>query len=197
DRVRDLTPRAVSLTSPSPSLAPIDASAMSSADTQAPTRIVSMRSKSDEAAAVDDGDNVENVEHSDAGVLLDAAEHSGVIHGDRRFVTVLVGLLPGWGALVQQIANVPMGAFGVNRVKNLFFRQLQTLAEEKRGQIIRRGPDSFVIAFGTKESTPKDAEHALACAFATQQILDGLAKDPKQRLVAHMGIASGTALATS
>ena len=213
DRVKDLTPRAVSIDGIGRGAGPHSLDSIDegmSIDTAAPTRIVSPHSH---AASPSDGDDVatremargtasaepeedrHGVEHSDAGVLLDAAEHSGVLHGDRRYVTVLVGLLPGWGALAQQI-NVPMGAFGVSRLKNLFFRQLQQLVVDNGGAMIRRGPDSFVVAFGLEEPSPKDAERALTCAFATQKILDDLAKDPRQRLTAHMGVECGTALAT-
>jgi serine/threonine protein kinase len=223
DRVRDLTPRAVNFTGLADMVSPFDSSASGSLstgeNTSAPTRILSktgaaraeanddattaapkglMNSLAAEGEAADaaslDSSSGDPAEHSEGGVLLDAVEHSGILHGDRHYVTVLVGLLPGWGALVQQIANVPMGAFGVSRLKNLFFRQLQQLAVQKGGNVIRHAPDAFIIAFGTKEPGPKDAEHALACAFATQKILDDLAKDPRQRLVAHMGIASGTGL---
>ncbi|HEY4221157.1 MAG TPA: protein kinase, partial [Myxococcota bacterium] len=196
DRVKDLSPRAVAIHGIGeavglPSDTFDDDEHEKSADTSEPTKIVSMRMRRVKGSSTEG-----SPERSDPGVILDAAETSGVIHGDRRFMTVLVGLLPGWGELAQQIANVPMGAFGVNRLKNLFFRQLQTLAEQKHGAIIRRGPDSFVVAFGLEEPGPQDAEHALGCAFATQKILDDLAKGPRQRLVAHMGIASGTGLAT-
>jgi eukaryotic-like serine/threonine-protein kinase len=203
DRVRDLTPRVVSIhglgETPTPGHS---AEGFTSVDTHAETRVVTP-SKPDEqetkvapkgmlASLASEGE----AEHSDAGVLLDAVEHSGVLHGHRRFITCLVGVLPGWAALASQIANVPMGAFGVNRLKNIFFRQLTTMAQEKKGTIIRRGPDSFVIAFGIEQPDQSDALHALQTAFSVQKVLDDLAKDPRQRLTAHMGVAAGVALAT-
>jgi serine/threonine-protein kinase len=217
DRVKDLTPRAVSIQGiggtdagqegppPPPNM---DASLASNAVTRPVARGSSQGAApslpaSDEDATVvaqprPDADEGDSLEPSDGGVLLDAAEGSGVLHGDRRFLTVLVGLLPGWSELATHIANVPMGAFGVSRLKNLFFRQLQTAAEKERGTVVRRGPDSFVIVFGLSgEPGPEDATHALSCAFAVQKLLEELAKSPGQRLRAHMGIASGLALASN
>lgn len=146
---------------------------------------------------IDDGLGDPGEEQSDGGALLWAAEHSGVMHGERRFVTVLHGLLPGWGALAAQIANVPLGAFGVTRLKNLFFKHLDSMATAKGGCVVRRGPDAFVIAFGLDVPRPDDAVKAVACAIAVQQLLDDLARDPRQQMRAHVGIAAGVALATN
>jgi serine/threonine protein kinase/class 3 adenylate cyclase len=204
DRVRDLTPKPVSIhgigsVGSVPDARPIEPEP--SLDTSAPTRVVSLGRKDDDPTTMtpppNDDVHSEPAEPSDAGVLLDAVEGSGVIHGDRRFVTVLVGLLPGWSQLAHQIANVPMGAFGVSRLKNLLFRQLQSTAAAQRGTVVRKGPDSFVIAFGTEdEPAPEDAAHALQCAFAVRKLLADLAKTPGQQLSAHMGISAGLALAS-
>jgi serine/threonine-protein kinase len=225
DRVRDLTPRAVSLHGIGDSVlsgtGEVDVAApeqtmFPAASTDAPTRIltpgggVAAPATSQENTQVSHEDVQRALQaqssgegrvsvaapsdRTDTGALLEAVELSGVVHGERSYVTVLVGLLPGWSALVPQIANVPMGAFGVNRLKNLFLRQLESVAKEQRGVVVHRGPDSFVIAFGLKAPLPGDAQSALACAFATQKLLDDLAKDPSQRLTAHVGVAGGTAI---
>lgn len=196
ERVRDLTPRPVSIHGigevgePAPAPSDEGTRADASALSEAATRVVrpGARDPAAEGGAL---------EPSDGGVLLDAAELSGVLHGDRRFVAVLVGLLPGWGALAGRISNVPMGAFAINRLKNLFFRELEALARREHGVVVRRAPDNFVLAFGTTATDPQDAPRAVLCALAVQKLLDDLARDPAQKIAAHIGVASGTALATS
>ncbi|MCC7070369.1 MAG: protein kinase [Deltaproteobacteria bacterium] len=201
ERVRDLTPRAVSIygigdTGEGRALGDeltaagrSDDGGTGTIDSAAATRLVRPSS------LVEDLDS-SALEPSDGGALLDAAELSGVLHGDRRFISVLVGLLPGWGALAGRISNVPMGAFAINRLKNLFFRELEAMAKHERGVVVRRGPDSFVLAFGTAEPDPSDVPRAVLCALRVQKLLDDLARDPTQKISSHIGVATGTALAT-
>ncbi len=202
ERVRDLTPRAVSIhgigdTGEGRALGDEATAAGAGAldgtrtlDSGAATRLV-------RPSALGDALDSAAIEPSDGGALLDAAELSGVLHGDRRFITVLVGLLPGWGALAGRISNVPMGAFAINRLKNLFFRELEVMAQRERGVVVRRGPDSFVLAFGTGEADPEDVPRAVLCSLGVQKLLDDLARDPTQKISSHIGVATGTALATA
>jgi eukaryotic-like serine/threonine-protein kinase len=129
DRTKDLTPRSVSIISSAAVPPPFSSHEGDGAlDTQAPTRVMKTEppSLAERTATVPllaslsyEGSPLDS---SDA--LLSAVEQSGVLHGDRRLATILVGQLPGWSALAAQIASVPMGSFALSRLKNLLLRQL-------------------------------------------------------------------------